>query len=280
VTLYTPVSLSVISHLCSGTATTVSLMVCGRSRLFGSASGYMLSGVQGDWLWFNEQWDDDVLMDDLVYQWNRFDFVFARWDHSATFTNLVRSLMNVPETRRVPSAIFDNFCHCLNPHDGGSRSGGANRHTDRVTPLMSGQVPPHFLFSNTVGTTKGVPTRRVCFLSDCLGTPLWFDSHRYHFFGDMDIFSRNLADRSVYELGVGWVQGNPQIPFGTLRLTPGGRRAHVVGDYVRGEVTLVPLFSSFLENYRTVLADEGDMGMGIPGEEVGQLFEGDIVARR
>jgi hypothetical protein len=63
--------------MCSGPASTVSLMVCGRSRLFGTGSGYMLSGVQGEWMWFNEDWDDDVVMDG-PQQWNRFDFSFVR----------------------------------------------------------------------------------------------------------------------------------------------------------------------------------------------------------
>ena len=90
-----------------------------------------------------------------------------------------------------------------------------------------------------------------------------------------------MVDRAVYELGVGWVQCNPRNPFGTLRLTPGGRRAHVVGDYVRDEVALVPLLTSFLENYRSVLADGGDMGMELPASEgFDRLIDRDAIARR
>src|SRR2546423_4786905 len=90
VTLYSPISLSRISHLCSGRSNTVSLMVSRCSKLFGTRAGYMLSGVWDEWLWFNEEWDNRVAVD-VPRQWNQLNFAFLRWDHATIFTNLVQS---------------------------------------------------------------------------------------------------------------------------------------------------------------------------------------------
>jgi hypothetical protein len=44
-----------------GRGNNVSLMVCGPSRLFGTGAGYILSGVEGERLWSNEEWDVNVM---------------------------------------------------------------------------------------------------------------------------------------------------------------------------------------------------------------------------
>jgi hypothetical protein len=124
--------------------------------------------MEYEWLWFNEEWDVPVVMDG-PQQWNRFDFAFVRWDHATIFTNLVRSLLDISRAHRVPSTIFGNFYRCIG-------SSGSGRHTDRVTPLMVGQTPHSFLLSNSVGTVGGVPNHRICILSACLGTPIYFDA--------------------------------------------------------------------------------------------------------
>jgi hypothetical protein len=194
---------------------------------------------------------------------------------------LVGSLLDIPRARRVPTAIFDNFCRCLDSSNPRHDAIELEMHTDRVTPLMAGPVPRSFLFSNSVGSVGGVPHRRICILSACLGTPIYFDARRYHVFCDLDRFPAGEMDRAIYEFGLGWVQGVPRIPFEMLRLTSGGRRAHIIGRFVQIEDELVPLLPTFLENFRSVLADENDMGMIIISEEeVRQLFRGDIISRR
>jgi hypothetical protein len=142
--------------------------------------------------------------------------------------------------RRVPSVIYDNFCRCLDPGGPGSRSSLAG-HTEHVTPLMAGRAPPIFLLSNSIGTVGGVPTCWICILSDCLGVPVYFDAWRYHVLGDLDRVGVDEVDRAVYELGVGWIQSVPQIPFEMLQLTSGGRRAYIIGDLVQNGVELVPV---------------------------------------
>ena len=77
-------------------------------------------------------------MMDIPRQWNRFDFAFLCWDHAIIFMNLVRSLLDISVAHRVPSVIFNNFCHC-------SSHGRGTRYTDHVTPLMASQIPCNVL---------------------------------------------------------------------------------------------------------------------------------------
>jgi hypothetical protein len=90
-------------------------------------------------------------------------------DHTTIFTNMVRSLLEISKPHRVPSVIFDNLCRCL--WDGSQR--GLVRYTEHITPVVFGQIPRPFLFSNTVGTVGGVPNRRIRMLCDCKGPKIF-----------------------------------------------------------------------------------------------------------
>jgi hypothetical protein len=94
-----------------------------------------------------------------------------------------------------------------------------------------------------------------------------------------DVFHTNLSRReldadpevdSTFNRYLGVLQPYDRLPHDTVIFTPGGMRAHVVGDPV-GEGEVMRLHQShFPASFHTILFGEADLGMesAIGGDEV------------